>query len=256
MGKERIDALSFAPDGSTLAIVPVGPNVRLFDVTQNRPRNESLMADPEYARAAVFSKDGARIYTVGDRGEVIEWETASGQRIATLTRMSDGAAALAMSPDGKVLAIGDYSGRITLWDRDQARPAAAPLIAHTNIIRRLAFSPDGAMLASGADDGAAILWDVPSRQTIAQFRHGVTVMSGDNSARTPRSVNQLSFRADGKVLAADGPENHILLWDIDLASWKREACRRTSRSLTGEEWLRFVSDNRTYEETCPAGTPR
>jgi WD40 repeat protein len=68
-------------------------------------------------------------------------------------------------------------------------------------------------------------------------------------------VNHVSFSPDGKVLATDGPENEILLWDVDMESWKRQACGRTNRKLTEEEWQRFIGDGQ-YLETCPGGLPR
>jgi WD40 repeat protein len=100
-----------------------------------------------------------------------------------------------------------------------------------------------------------MLWDVSSRQPIAEFRHGVTVSSPDGSARTSRAVNHVSFSPDGATLAADGPENEILLWDVDVASWQRQACQRVNRNLSPEEWRRYIGETE-HRETCPGGQPR
>jgi WD40 repeat protein len=160
-----------------------------------------------------------------------------------------------LSPDGKLLAVGGYDNRVTLWDWERGEISGVPLIGHTNYVRTVEFSHNGELIASGGDDGVAILWDIKTRQPVAEFRHGASVYSGDGTAKTPRAVNHVSFSPDGKVLATDGPENEILLWDVDMESWTRQACGRTNRNLTEEEWQRFIGDDQ-YLETCPGGLPR
>jgi WD40 repeat protein len=251
----RIDRLAFAPDGLTVALVGLGREVVLWDVKQHQRYPKALIGDSKYVRDALFSRDGRRVLTVGDDGEVIQWDWRAGERIGSPIKSVSGADALALSPDGSLLGVGGYDNRVTLWDVKQSQMAGVPLIAHSNFVRTVAFSPDGKFLASGGDDGAAILWDVKSRQPIAEFRHGASVLSGDGTARTARAVNHVSFSPDGRVLATDGPENEILLWDIDVASWERQACQRINRNLSEEDWKRYIGESQ-YRETCPGGRPR
>lgn len=204
----------------------------------------------------VFTPDDTRLVTVGDSGEIIEWDWRRGQRVGSALKIGGGVDALAFSPDGKLLSTGDYQGQVILWDLAQRKRIGVPLSGHNNIVRAVAFSPDGRSLASGGDDGSAILWDLASHQAVARFLHGATVLSGDGTARTPLAVNHVAFSPDGKMLAADGPENSILLWDIDIHSWELEACRRTNRNLTEEEWKRYLGEDVSYRETCPQGLPR
>jgi len=250
---DRIDRLAFAPDGLAVAVVGIDRAVVVWDVKANA-RSKELVADTAYARDAVFSRDGSRLYTVGDGAEVIVWDWRTGERSGAPMKLPSGADALALSPDGTLLAVGDYDNRLTLWDVAQRQMVGVPLVAHTNFVRTVEFSPDGRFIASGGDDGAAILWDLKSRQPVAEFRHGVSVESGDRTARTPRAVNHVSFSPDGKTLAADGPKNDILLWDVDVASWRRQACQRVNRNLSPEEWNRYIGET-PPRETCPGGRP-
>jgi len=57
------------------------------------------------------------------------------------------------------------------------------------------------------------------------------------------------------MLATDGPEKDVLIWNVDITSWQLQACQRINRNLSQEEWNRFVG-NTPYLETCPAGKPR
>ncbi|MEW2624941.1 hypothetical protein [Streptomyces sp. NPDC048106] len=59
--------------------------------------------------------------------------------------------ALAFSPDGRTLAVGNPAGRIRLWDLPSRTPLGAPLPTGGDSLRGLAFSPDGRTLyAQGA----------------------------------------------------------------------------------------------------------
>jgi hypothetical protein len=66
--------------------------------------------------------------------------------------------ALAVSPEGRFVAIGLMSGLILLWDLLDGRELAR-LDGHDEPVRGLAFSPGGDELASGSLDSTFILWD-------------------------------------------------------------------------------------------------
>ena len=67
---------------------------------------------------------------------------------------------LAISPDGRTMAISGEERSISLWELPSGR-ALARWPAHDAPVRALTFSPDGATLVSGADDGTMKLWNLP-----------------------------------------------------------------------------------------------
>jgi hypothetical protein len=60
----------------------------------------------------------------------------------------------------------------------------------------------------------------------------------------------LAFSPNGYTVIAVHNDGRILQWDIDLASWQKQACRRANRNLTREEWQHFFGDE-PYWATCP-----
>src|SRR5262245_18402001 len=71
--------------------------------------------------------------------------------------------ALALSPDGKRLAVG-RGGSVLVHDASQTNfPVVARLHAHRDAVQALAWSPDGRRLASGAFR-RLVLWDTESFQ--------------------------------------------------------------------------------------------
>ena len=79
------------------------------------------------------------------------------------------AVSVAISPDGRLLAVGDARFFLQLYDYDTGI-LAHQLRGQAGECRALAFSPDSRLLASGTADGSIRLWDaqtgIPLRVTL------------------------------------------------------------------------------------------
>jgi WD40 repeat protein len=83
-------------------------------------------------------------------------------RLASPPKQSDkwdGYYSLALSPDGRLLALGTADGAVQLWDVAR-RKKLGLRVGHTGPVYCVRFSPDGKTLASGGDDSVILLWDV------------------------------------------------------------------------------------------------
>jgi WD40 repeat protein len=83
---------------------------------------------------------------------------ASGAERATLAVCGEEAAAVAFSPDGRILAVA-VEQAVQLWDVATASRLTS-LEGHEGKVNCLAYSPDGTRLASGSSDRTVRLWDV------------------------------------------------------------------------------------------------
>src|SRR5881396_849929 len=101
--------------------------------------------------------------------------------------------ALALSPDGKRLAVG-RGGSVVVHDASQTNfPVLALLKAHRDALQALAWSPDGRWLASGAFR-RLVLWDTESFKLEREWTNGLA-----------GRVTGIDFAPDGRTLAlADG----------------------------------------------------
>ncbi|MGW4960771.1 WD40 repeat domain-containing serine/threonine protein kinase [Nonomuraea sp. NPDC004186] len=119
---------------------------------------------------------------------------------------------LALSPDGKTVALGGDDG-IDFWDL-ASRQRSGPPIQPSGALRaggKMAFSPDGRLLAAtddgrGGDDVRAFdqvrLWDVRSHKQI-----------GKPFGRPRDTIGSLTFSPDGQALATSH-EDETRLWNL------------------------------------------
>src|SRR2546422_2617361 len=78
--------------------------------------------------------------------------------------------AVAVSPNGKVIASGGYDEQIRLWDGKTGKELRE-LQGHKGRILQLALSPDSKYLASvGTDRRTTRLWEVATGQQIREFK--------------------------------------------------------------------------------------
>jgi Tol biopolymer transport system component len=102
------------------------------------------------------------------------------------------------------------------------------------------FSPDGRILA----------------HTSGQLRTDVVLVNLRNgrpawTLETHATVLTIAFTPDGKRLVTGHSNGHVGLWDADVESWPRYACRIANRNLTREEWKALVAEEVPFEVLCP-----
>lgn len=154
-----ITAVVYAPDGALLATADTGGSIRLWspDTGSELP---GLPGDPLGVRALAFSVDSKQLASAGlsDRGIKL-WDVEGRKLASTLDGYNADAFSMAISPDGRLLAVGGADGTVMIWLLNSERPGAL-LQAHQGTVIALAFSPDSRSLATGGRDRLVRLWDL------------------------------------------------------------------------------------------------
>jgi WD40 repeat protein len=101
--------VAYAPQGRTLTVTHAG-RIHFWEPLSGVPMASALKAEGDVYDLA-YSADGKLLATTSGRVQV--WDVAKGRLVATL---GENALRVAFAPDGKVLAMGDRNGRVTLWD--------------------------------------------------------------------------------------------------------------------------------------------
>jgi WD40 repeat protein len=121
---EEITATSLAitPDGKLLAAGSAS-GIRLWSIAEGR-----LLATLEERRqegygpgaaSLAFAQDGRLLLSWTANGGINLWSLPAGRLLARIETQATSTEAIAISPDGRTLACGDYSGVIALWDLEK-----------------------------------------------------------------------------------------------------------------------------------------
>jgi WD40 repeat protein len=127
------------------------------------------------------------------------WDLNSGACVGAIVVYSP-VYTIALSPDGQILASGDYFGRIMLW-QPVSGECIQTLWGHTGHVYSIAWSPDGKSLASASADLTAKIWDVATGTCLE-------TIPGENWG------GSITWHPDGSRLAIGYLEQPIQIWDV------------------------------------------
>ncbi|KAJ6627956.1 WD40-repeat-containing domain protein [Mycena sp. CBHHK59/15] len=150
---------------------------------------------------------GARFVADDQKVRLHEWNGTALKEVALLEGNKGTVSALAFSPDGALLAAGDSSGRIVLFDVKEQKMITARWSFHSARVNSLAWTPDSKHCASGSLDTHVYVWSVanPTRN-IALKNAG------------PGGVNAVLWVGGGVgkggTLASAGADACVRVWEV------------------------------------------
>jgi WD40 repeat protein/DNA-binding SARP family transcriptional activator len=203
----KVVALAFSRDGKLLATGSDDGTVDIWDVSPARLR-ETFVGHSGAAVALVFSRDGATLYSGSSDGSAIAWDVAGRRRLGRPFRFSplagDAPTAVAVSPDGQLIATQPSRNRVTLW-RASDLTAVRTLRGPGGLLDSLAFSHNGRLLAAAGDARDTVVWSVATGRIVR--------LLGPAGAGGATGVN---FSPDDHIVGTAGVDGNLRLYDLPI----------------------------------------
>jgi WD40 repeat protein len=112
--------------------------------------------------------------------------------------------ALAFSPNGSLLAIGDSRGRVLVYQVADGSLVTDRWTAHTARITSIAWNESGTLLASGSLDTNIFVWSLANQGDWLQA-----------SNAHKEGVNGVAWLAGGSRIASAGADAAVKVWKVE-----------------------------------------
>lgn len=179
---------------------------------------------------ALAVNPSGQTFVTASRDRIEVWDGQTGKRLRSLQGHKDWISALAISPNGTIIASASLDGTVKLWDLLGGKLLTT---LDTDRVSTLAFSPDATTLAAGSrmlhwtdgrtSRGGIQLWDVATQQL--------------RETLGSKAVNVIAFSPDGTLLAGGSTATQV--WDL---ATQKPGKTLNSGDLTA---LRFTPDGQT-----------
>jgi len=264
--KEKFTYAALSPDGRTAALGGSNQTIRLHDVVadkQIRVLDGHVDSDGNEVEVLVltFSADGRQLAARGADQHIRVYDVASGKLVHNIAIPIEAAGdaviggdpmrvGLAFSHDGQLLASPGPGESLSIIHAATGKEVRR-LPVKQSAVADFAFSPDNRVLAVENTDRTVTLWEVVTGQRRADLgkpyraqegRIFIALFVGQGlDLQGSGAASALAFSADGRLLAARGADQSIVLYEVATGQ-ELGQCQGHQGAITA---LAFAADGQT-----------
>jgi WD40 repeat protein len=242
----------FSPDGRFAVTAGTDDRAIVWDV-HHAAAGEVLDGHSGRITALAFSRDSRTLYSTALDGQLLAWDLAGTRRLGRpfkvgLDRLGE-LPRYALSPDGRILAVGRADGTVGLFDAGTLRPISRFRVVTGKgaAVAGMGWVPGGRLLVVGGDDGFLALVD-PIRGRIVKRLYGHRA-----GARTgyAHGVFTPGLSADGRLMITAADDATVREWALPSG---RPVGRPLKLPIVGD--VSLSPDGGTMAVTVPEHTDR
>ncbi len=171
LSEYHIQTVAFSSDNRLFATGGFDRSVRLWNSSSGEMRTV-FTGHAGSVQAVAFARNGKVLVSASRDGTIKLWDVAHEAEITTLVNKTFPANCLAVSSDGRWLAVGSGSwmsfdeGHVTLWNLETGLERV--VLNSERAVGMLAFKPDGNLLLAGDWNGQVTFWDIAEQRCIGR----------------------------------------------------------------------------------------
>ncbi len=233
-GNARLNVV-FTADGSRL-VASGWTVIDVWDV-QTGEVVDSIPDLEEDISQILFNPERSELLVLPDGATIRFFNSTDWSRTRDLAGFSVVPFDVAISADGRAIAVGQIDDNVALWD--VTRGTRTILKGHSDWVRGVAFSPDGGLMASASDDGTVRTWDVAS----ASLQNTFEVTSD--------YLLSVAFSPDGQKMAIGSADSMVYVIYASNGSYLNTLAshsdwvRSVAYSPPDRHWIASSSDDST-----------
>jgi RNA polymerase sigma factor (sigma-70 family) len=248
--RRAVTAVRVTAGGKTALTVAAGDGLYAWDLATGKRLSQLPLGS---SIGVAVSADGKRAASIAGRAVTV-WDLASGKELKRF-EARQGLAAVALSPDGSVIAVREADGGVvTLWDAgglllgtmsDEAPEGGGDEVQsseNTGVATAdLAFSADGRTLAGADLKRRLCLWDVSSRGV----RWQVELPPGQIAVR-------FALDPSGRTVAVQHQDGTVTLYEATTGGKRGKIGQPRPGRPNGGGGLMLSVGNRQFQPSDPA----
>jgi WD40 repeat protein len=207
---DAVWAVAWSPDGKHVVTGGKDGSVRYWDPEGEPAASYAILNKPIWPPfGPAFLPDSESLVAVTwPDGAVVRWRTSDAQEVEPLPSLGPNHRSVALSPDGRWLALGDAKGHVRIWDYP-ARQLVTNLIAPAPNVFALIFSSDGTVLNAGSQQPQGGPY-VPAFWTVPGWRR----LDLSRLERDFRTGSDLDLSPDGRTAGIGYQTGLAAWWDL------------------------------------------
>ena len=235
----NLKSLVFSFDGKFLYSASLDGKVLKWDIATRTSTNIST-GSVSFTSIDV-SSNGKMIAGISSDGKAVVWDPDNFNSAFNIPTAGKVIKVVRFKPDENILAVGDISGNLELWDVEQ-RKLITTVKAHSAQVNDIKFNPVRNQIATGSNDQTLKIFNYKDISDLTE----TPITLSDHEG----FVLSIQFSSDGQLIVTGTYDGQIISRPTHVDYLVRDMCDLVERDMTQEEWNTYVARDIPLEKTC------
>jgi WD40 repeat protein len=239
--KGKINSLVFSVDSRQLYSAGLDGKVLKWEIAARTSTDVTTGATQ--ITSIDISFNGNYLAGIRSDGTAVVWDPGKVSESFSIGTAGRNIKVVKFNPDKNILALGDASGNVELWDIT-LKKKISEVKAHNGQINDISFNAKLDQMATAGDDKILKLYNIKDPDDLTE--PPVTLTDNDGI------ILAIEFSPDSRAIIAgsSGGEQNLVSRPSHVDYLATEICNYVSRNLSQDEWNTYVGKDIVYERTC------